>query len=269
MALENTMTLSDRLSYLNLSDEESQKAISKFLATLGMLEYAEFIEVINRLNHYKIEITRAKDIKVIANGLDNIEKKINILDGIHEVDVYRQDPSRLNCNEVLKLYQRIQKCKQSGIKYKREDGTYENFLFDERLWQQQLKGKIEEVIAPPTFKLSEEDMVTLEPDNTPLNIPEEPVVPVVDEVYMNIEDYVAQPEIEEPEAHTTTFEVVSDGIVAQNLEDSISKLANDKKTLENFQQQLSELDTLKNQSDFGEEISFDDLEPDSFGGLSL
>lgn len=258
MALENTMTLSDRLSYLNLPDEESKKAISKFLVGLGMLEYAEFIEVINRLRQHKIEITKAKDIKVIANGLENIEKKINILDEIHEVDIYRQDPSRLNCNEVLKLYQRIQICKQTGIQYKKDDGTYELFLFNEYEWKKMMSSRNEGITPTPEFTPVQEDIVTLEPvvEVEPIITPvdemvaiEPEVSPVLDTDHIDIQDYMASQsdDIEEIQAKTTNFAAV-------------------REELEGFRDQLAELDELKSQIDFGDEISFADLEPESFGG---
>ena len=258
MALE--MTLTDKLSYLNLSDEESKKAISKFLVGLGMLDYAEFIEVINKLRQYKIEITKAKDIKVIANGLDNIEKKISILDEIHEVDVYRQDPSRLNCNEVLKLYQRIQICKQTGISYKKEDGTYELFLFNEYDWKKMMNDRTGEIAQSQEFTPVEEDIVTLEPVAsvepevviTPIDemiaIEPEPILPQ-DDTHMDIQDYMANAaeDIEEIQAKTTNFAAV-------------------REELEGFKDQLAELDALRSQIDFGEEISFADLDTNSFGG---
>jgi len=262
MALESTVTLSEKLSYLNLSDEESQKALSKFLVGLGMLEYAEFIEVINRLRSYKIEITKAKDIKVIANGLENIEKKISILDEIHEVDVYRQDPSRLNCNEVLKLYQRIQKCKQTGIQYKREDGTYESFLFNEYEWKKMMDERTEGIVSTPEFTPVEEDIVTLEPiaEIEPVITPIDDMVaiepenePEVDNDHIDIQDYMANAvndDFEEIQARTTNFAAV-------------------REELEGFKDQLSELDALRSQIDFGDEISFADLEPESFGGRAV
>ena len=127
----------EKLDLLMLGKEERRKAEDKFLASLALVSEEELREVTEYLNSEGVQITKAKDIKVVVNSKDEIAKKFSILNEIHETDVYRQDPSRINRN-VIDVYKRIQYCKQIGKSYKKEDGTYEAFLFNEMLWQQMM-----------------------------------------------------------------------------------------------------------------------------------
>lgn len=236
------MTLNDKLDLLMLSKEERTKAESKFLASVAFLS----TDTLKYLNEQGIVIKRAKDIKVATNSQEEVAKKLSILGEIHETQIYEQDPGKLNYN-VIDIYKKIQYCKQIGIPYKKEDGTYESFLFSEALWQQVTSRKVEPVVAPPVFTPVEEEMVTLEPEITPEAIApileEEAIKPIVDEKHIDIKDYMAaDKDMEALEAKTTNFATIR----------------------EELEGQLAELDALRNM-DFGEEISFSDIEPESFG----
>ena len=248
--------INEKLALLkDLPKEELKKVQEKFLATLALVTVEELQEILTLLAENGIYITKAREIKVLANTKEEILKKFNILKELGEIAVYKQDPTKINFN-VIDVYKKVQYCKQIGKSYKKEDGAYETFLFDEALWQQ-VTSKVEDV-GNPTFTSVEDDIVTLTPETAPLNF-EENTEPKVEDKYTDIQEYIAQEALkEEVEAQTTTFDVIQDELEAQNLENEISKLTADKKALEDFQKELSELDT----------ISFNDLDfgTESFGG---
>lgn len=241
--------INEKLELLNLSKEERKKVEDKFLATLALVSIEELQEIINLLQANGIYITKAREIKVLGNSKEEITKKFSILKELGEVAIYKQDPTKINYN-VIDVYKKIQCCKQIGKSYKKEDGTYENFLFNEGLWQL-ATVKQEETI--PAFNQVEEEIVSMTPEVAPVNND------VVEDKYTDIEEYMANDKSSEiKEEKTTTFDIIQDELETQNLENNISKLNENRKALEDFQKQLSELDT----------ISFDDLDfgTESFGG---
>ncbi len=241
--------INEKLALLSLSEEERKKAEDKFLATLALVSLEELQGIVNLLQANGIYITKAREIKVLGNSKEEITKKFNILKELGELAIYKQDPTKINCN-VIDVYKKVQCCKQIGKSYKKEDGTYENFLFDEGLWQ---IATIKQEKGAPAFSQVEEEIVTMTPEVPSVN------EDVIDNKYTDIEEYMANAEnngVEEEK--TTTFDIIQDELETQNLENNISKLNENRKALEDFQKQLSELDT----------ISFDDLDfgTESFGG---
>ena len=247
--------IDEKLALLkDLSKEELRKVQEKFLATLALVTVEELKEILTLLAENGVYITKAREVKVLANTKEEIIKKYNILKELGEIAVYKQDPTKINFN-VIDVYKKVQYCKQIGKNYKKEDGSYENFLFDETLWQQ-VATKVEDVA--PTFSPVEEEIVTFTPEVAPLDFVESVNEQVV-ENNMDIQEYIErEAQKEEVKAETTTFDVIQNELEAQNLENEISKLTEDRKSLEDFQKQLSELDT----------ISFNDLDfgTESFGG---
>lgn len=237
--------INEKLALLNLSNEERKKVEDKFLATLSLVSIEELKNVLGLLQENGIYITKAREIKVLGNTKEEISKKFSILNELGEISLYKQDPTKINFN-VIDVYKKVKYCKQVGISYKKEDGTYEDFLFNEMLWQQ--KVNMEEVNTQSYPKV-EEEIITMAPE----------VAPVQDEKYTDINEYMKMDtERVIEEAKPTTFDVIQNELETQNLEENITKLNETKTALEDFQKQLSELDT----------ISFDDLDfnAESFGG---
>lgn len=231
----------EKLDLLMLGKEERRKAEDKFLASLALVSEEELREVTEYLNSEGVQITKAKDIKVVVNSKDEIAKKFSILNEIHETDVYRQDPSRINRN-VIDVYKRIQYCKQIGKSYKKEDGTYEAFLFNEMLWQQMMVKENDNVRETTSFVPVEEEIVTLEPVVEPIINEEVIETEEAPEKFMDIKEYMAaNKDLDELTEKTTDFSTI-------------------RKELEG---QLAELDALRNSS--FDEISFGDIEPESYG----
>lgn len=242
--------IDEKLAMLNLPQEELKK-VDKFLATLALVTIEELKDILAFLTENGVYLSKVREIKILANTKEELIKKFNIIKELGETSIYKQDPTRINYN-VIDVYKKVQYCKQIGKAYKKEDGIYESFLFDESLWQQ-VANKNEEIT--PAFTPVEEDIVTLEPEIAPLEFREESEL---EDNHIDIQEYMATERIKEDEAKETTFDIIQDELEAQNLENEISKLSADKKELEDFQKQLSELDT----------ISFNDLDfgTESFGG---
>lgn len=232
----------EKLDLLMLSNEERTKAEEKFLATLALVSFDELRNTSEYLRNQGVNITKAREIKVVGNSKDEIAKKFNILNEIHETDIYKQDPTMINRN-VIDVYKKIQYCKQIGKAYKKEDGTYESFLFNEILWQETFNKEVEPVISSNNYSTVDEEIITLEPVISEGNEIEENNV-IDASKYMDIKDYMdADDDMDKIEAKTTNF-----AAIRQELEG-----------------QLAELDALKNDINFGDEISFADLEPESYG----
>lgn len=246
--------IDEKLALLNLPKEERKKVEDKFLATLALISVEELQNIINLLGNNGIYISKAREIKVLGNTKEEIVKKFDILRELGEISIYKQDPTKINYN-VIDVYKKVQYCKQIGKSYKKEDGSYEKFLFDEGLWQQTIS---KQEVVTPTFNPVEEEIITMAPEISPIV---EKVEEPNDTKYTDIQEYIANSAnmndgVLEPTP--TTFDVIQDELETQNIENNITRLNENRKELEDFQKQLSELDT----------ISFDDLDfgTESFGG---
>ena len=115
------MELIEKLSLLNLNEKEEKKAKEKFMATLSLVSENELRERLDFLKSKNVEITKAKEIKVLAIPVEELSKKFSILDEIHETDLYISEPSTLSLN-VIDIYKKIKYCIQNNIEYKWEVG---------------------------------------------------------------------------------------------------------------------------------------------------
>jgi len=245
------MNISEKLDMLGLSPAERKKAQEKFLATLALISVEELKEVLEFLASHGIYIKNAREIKVLANSKEEISKKYNILEEVKEVGLYKNDPAKINYN-VIDVYKKIQYCKQMNIPYKKEDGTYEKFLFNEGLWQEITAREASVNVSSQSFTPVEEEIVTVEPV---ISTPVEPVVEetVADDKYMDIQEYIASSLEETPaEEKTTTFDVINSELEEQELQKNVEQLISSKESLKDFKQQL-------------EEIYFGDLVDEDFG----
>ena len=252
------MNLKEKLDMLELSPAERKKAQEKFLATLSLISVEELKEVLEFLASRGIFIKNAREIKVLANTKEEILKKYNILEEVKEVGLYKQDPSKINFN-VIDVYKRIQQCKQMNMPYKKEDGSYEKFLFSEGLWQEVVAKEANLNIVSPVTPSIEEEIVTVDPIVPPV----EPIKEETDDKYMDIQEYIASSIEEEPvEEKTTTFDVISSELEEQELRKNVEDLIASKESLQDFKRELENM--------YADEISFDDLSDadftEGFGG---
>lgn len=240
------MGILEKLEMLDLTEEEREKAKGKFLASLSLVGDEEFRSSVAALEKEGVRITKARDIKVTTNSSEDISKKFSILDEIHETELYRQNPSLINRN-VIDIYKKIKYCNQLGKPYKREDGTYESFLFNELLWQKEFNGDLN----MNTPHIEEAKPVIENP---------EPVVHAV-ETIPTMGQIVTH--IEPSDEHLDIKEYMLNSNDTADLEAKTTDFATVKKELE---ASLQELNNLKSMDDNSfDEISFNDLEPESYG----
>lgn len=225
------MTLLEKLSLLNLSEEEKSKATEKFIIPLSLVSDDELRDLLSYLVTEGVTITKAREIKALCNSKDEISKKFSIMGEIHETELYKQDPLMLNKN-VIDIYKKIKYCMQIGKPYRKEDGSYEPFLFSESAWQQ-------EVSSEPVVNVESDDNISLEDNLVTMEPTIEEIVPVIDDI-QDIGSFVETiPEEKVEEAKTTNF-----ADIRKQLED-----------------QLAELDSLRNDDNV---ISFDDIGSETY-----
>lgn len=237
------MAIVEKLKVLHLNDDELAKAKEKFLATLALVSDQDFQDTISYLEAQGVTITRAREIKVGANSKNEVAKKFDVLREVKATDIYVQDPSLLNRN-VIDIYKRIKYCIQTGRDYKRADGTYEPFLFSEAAWQKEFNRESTMINEVSTARPLEESFVTVEPvvdgialtETEPLNHNS-----IIDTDHIDIQEFMAQ-DTSELDAKTTNFAAIR----------------------EELEEQLAALDALK-AANVDETISFNDLEPESYG----
>ena len=108
-----------KLDLLELSDKERKIATEKFLVTLSIVSYEEMKKILDFLKLKDIHITKAREIKILCNDYSEITKNYSIIESINEVDLYKEDPIRLN-NNALDIYKKIKYCMQMGMSYYEE-----------------------------------------------------------------------------------------------------------------------------------------------------
>ncbi len=111
--------LNAKLNLLELNERERNIALEKFLVTLSIVSYDDMKKIVDLLKLKDIHITKAKELKVLCNDYNEIVKNFNILDSINELDVYREDPMRIN-NNALDIFKKIKYCTQVGMSYYEE-----------------------------------------------------------------------------------------------------------------------------------------------------
>lgn len=287
------MSIADKVNLLMLGEDEKKKVLEKFLPTLALVDENELIKRMDFLKKKGIFIIKAREVKVLANPAEELSKKFSILEELGETDIYRQDVTMINKN-VIDVYRRIKYCIQIGLPYKKEDGSYEPFLFSDIEWQKKIEGKKQ--VKQETPKEVEKS------DTIPYVAKEEKKADATISVEQPVEvqtpnDLTGNLEIENSSANLESFsdkesEVNQDNSFENSFEKELSQVViNDKKdetehmdisefakmseenkpktinydsARKELEAQLNLLDSLKNDlnGEMNDEISFDDI---SFG----
>lgn len=108
-----------KLDLLELNERERNIALEKFLVTLSIVSLDEIKRIVEFLKLKDVHITKARELKVLCNDYNEIIKNFNIIDSINELDMYREDPIRIN-NNALDIFKKIKYCTQMGISYYEE-----------------------------------------------------------------------------------------------------------------------------------------------------
>ena len=264
--------LKAKLDLIGLSEKEREKAEQKFIVTLSLISYEDLKEINRYLKEQGVFITKAKDIKVYTNPIVEIKKKFSILDEIHEVDIYRQDPSKINLN-VLDIYKKVKYCIQIGKSYKKADGSYEESLFSEFEWQKVFNRESSTVDFIEADK--NDEIITVQPTTSEI-VAEPKIIDYLSDTELinpsfervkdaELLDPMANHMVTGDEEKTTNIIDIGDYMVSP--QNSVTnKMANDeldmgsfdkiRKELEGLQGQLAELDSV---GTLDEDISFNDI----------
>lgn len=268
------MGIEDKLSLLrDLKDKD--EVTYKFLSTLALVTYDELKEVVDYLASKNVFITKARYLKVLGVPKNDIVRNFDILEEIHETQIYEQDPSRIS-NNVIDINKKIKYCIQNGISYKNADGTCKQFLFSEKAWQERMLKETKTEVKEVTPVL-DETLVNMKPvveesniiefnpvlDETPEDKQAEiiPFSPVLEEDsnVMDIKEFQNKNEVP-----TMTFDNLTNSV--QKMQNELGNIETQKNALE---QEKAELKAFQD-SMLKELVSFDDLDfeqfrDDSFG----
>ncbi len=195
----NELGLKEKLDlFKELSEEEREKVIDKFMPTLALVSYEELERALNYLRTQNVFITHAREIKVMAE--ENFAKKFDIMHEVNATDLYSMEPVYL-IRDALDLFKKIKYCLQTGHSYRNPDGTYKSFLFDEGEWGKEFSEPKEEVVE-----------AKVEPVSVPLEEPED--IKRYDEVVNE-----ANKDIDTLEAKINSFEEIKNNIESQTREE--------------------------------------------------
>jgi len=248
------MTLIEKVDYLNLEEVERKKVINLFLQDLYLISEKELEERVSFLKSKGVAITKAGELKVLTISLEELSKKFSILDEIHETDIYKQGPTLL-CRNVIDIYKKIMFCIQAGKSYKREDGTYESFLFSEMAWKNEFNKEVEKNEGDLGYFESVLDVASINESTTEEKILEEPIID--------------NKPSEDKELYTIPI-IESDSMVQDDFKDIDEKTTNFAALREDLKTQLAQLDLQRTEQQSGEMnfddnvINFMDIQPDVY-----
>lgn len=114
--------------------EETYPTIPKFILSLSdeCVTLEELVRIVNYLYEKGISL-RPSQIKVLANGFSYIEKTVDEMERLGELDAFIEDPNRINSKDVLN---RLKYLKSIHAEYKK-DGKYAKALFSKRIFKAQ------------------------------------------------------------------------------------------------------------------------------------
>lgn len=262
------MGLREKLDLLKLSEKERKIAEEKFLTSLSLVSYDELKEIVDYLATKNVFITKARQLKALANFKNDISRNFDILGEIHETEIYVQDPQKISWN-VIDINKKIKYCIQNGIAYKKADGTYEEFLFSERLWQAKAIGENKSVSVEPI--VMDETIISVEPQVDSVLDPleqiefnplaeTEPQVEIIpfsarfaeDKNIMDVKEFQSMPE--EPKSPSTLADLTNS---VQRMYNELGSIEEQKQTLNAQKEELAGFQASL-ESQFAD-LDFDDL----------
>ena len=262
------MDLKKKIEMLNLSEREQEVLESgRFMLTLKLISIEELKEELDFLASKGVNITKAKNVRVLAEPVANLVNKFSLLSQSHEEEIFIKDPSFLEKN-ALQISSNIDICKRVGKVYRKEDGSYEHFLIDKLTFQKEM-NKNSEMDIYSTFQPVEEE-ITLE---TITNINDDKIVNFSDyskneEPVMNDSSYVEPFEND----FEKTIRLELDETLSDTIHQDVTTFKDDSQKLEeqiiSFEEQKKQLNDLKAQ--LNDEVNFMDLinsqiESESYG----
>lgn len=114
--------------------EETYPSIGKFILSLSddCVTLEELVRIVNYLYEKGISL-RPSQIKVLANGFSYVEKTVDEMERLGELDAFIEDPNRMNSKNVIN---RLKYLKSIRAEYKK-DGKYAKALFSQKAFEAQ------------------------------------------------------------------------------------------------------------------------------------
>lgn len=162
------MDLSKKINlFEDVFKDLSEEAKMKFIVPLRLVSYEDLVKVVEFLKSLGIVITKPSQFKTLVNSTEEIKKKVQILEEIGAIDIYLEDPNRINKN-VIDIYRRIKYCKQYGITYKKGN-KYEEFLFSETAFNELINEPVPKKVEF-SFIPDEEPPIVDNPDDNLIDL---------------------------------------------------------------------------------------------------
>lgn len=110
---------------------EREKSEIYFLPALSKVTYNELKMMLEFLREYGVKITHARNIKDTVNEISRVRGGISLLEEVDAVKIYALDPSKLS-HSAFDISSRIKYCQLNNMEYKNADGSYKDFIFNEK-----------------------------------------------------------------------------------------------------------------------------------------
>ena len=136
----------------NFKDKDRAQ-LEKFLTSLSLAN-ENTLEI---LQQYEVVLSKSSQLKVLTIDPKTITQTLELANKMSFIDAYKENPARL-CQQVTAIISRMAKCDANGVSYKKEDGTFENFLFSKREFDQKLQSL--NILSEPIVKESSEQITT-------------------------------------------------------------------------------------------------------------
>lgn len=126
--MNNNITAKIKALSLN---EDSYKTVSKFYGCItdNVVTLEDLVAKVNYLNSKGINITKSSQIKVLANSFEFIKSQVEKMEKIGFLDVFVEDPLRINSKDCIKRIEYLQSINES---IKDEKGKYYKIIFNKK-----------------------------------------------------------------------------------------------------------------------------------------
>ncbi len=252
-------SLKEKAELFNLDEKENKLLIERYSYTLATTPYAELKDSKEYLETQGITITKAREVKVLAHSIQILKNKCSLMGEAHEMELYRLDPVKLNLN-AMDLWKKIKYCNQINVPYKNEDGTYKDFLFDEKEFQEKTGKPVDTTVIDPTPIVEEAEVKEEAP------VINESTVPDIT-MTINADLTKALEDIEPRDYIETPPHIEMSDYSSNNMINDFQKIENNATSFSTLQENVKrQMDALNNEDVVNpmDMVGFNDIEPETF-----
>ncbi len=154
--IENLMEFKNEITK-DFKDRDKD-TIYKFLPTIKIAYEAYADKSLEVLNKYGINLKKSSQLIVLTMDPKALTQTLELASKMGFIEAYKENPKRLT-RLVTNVIKRISKCDAAHIPYKKQDGSYEDFLFSEIAFNKKLSNispdKLEMVEPTPSSNTEE------------------------------------------------------------------------------------------------------------------